>query len=63
MDPIAVCIGERVFDTEFLVKVVGSLDDNLRSFRFARNTGFDDLLYSSNVPIRVVLGFIIIAVL
>src|SRR5579871_512449 len=48
MDPIADCIRERVFDTEFLEKVVGSLDDNLRSFRFAENTRLDDLFYSSS---------------
>ena len=40
---ISVCIGQRVFDTEFLVQVV------VKSalIGFGRNTGFDDLLHCS----------------
>ncbi len=48
MNLVATCISERVFDTEFLIQVVGSFDDNLSSFRFARNKRFDDLFNSPN---------------
>jgi hypothetical protein len=45
---IAAGLSKRVFDTEFLVKVVSSLDDNLCSFGLTRKTGLNNLFYSSN---------------
>jgi hypothetical protein len=35
----AAFIGQRVFDTEFLVKLVGSVDGYLRFFRFEEAPG------------------------
>jgi|GEM_PF-6934300 len=54
---IAVRIREGVFDSKFLIKGLGSLDGNLRSFGSLKTTG---LMIFSTVPTKVVLGFSVI---